>query len=62
MVYKASLIFTGHEMLKDHVMLVTNGLIEKIFPIAEINTKENIADLGDVILAPAPRPIRPVTR
>jgi N-acetylglucosamine-6-phosphate deacetylase len=53
MIYKASFIFTGTEMLEDHAMLVMNGVIENIFPIAEINTKEHIADLGDVILAPA---------
>src|SRR6478736_2411428 len=53
MIYRASRIFTGYKMLKDHALLLTNGAIEKVVPISEINTKEDIIDLGDVILAPA---------
>jgi len=53
MIYRASRIFTGYKMLQNHGLLVTNGVIEKIFPVAEINNKEDVIDLGDVTLAPA---------
>ncbi|QEC67712.1 N-acetylglucosamine-6-phosphate deacetylase [Panacibacter ginsenosidivorans] len=53
MIYKASLIFTGQEMLQEHAMLVKDGVIETIMPKAEINTQEEIVELGNVILLPA---------
>lgn len=53
MIYKAQSIFTGTELLSNHAVKVVDGIIEKIFPVLDINSNEQVEDLGNVILAPA---------
>ncbi|CAN5840289.1 N-acetylglucosamine-6-phosphate deacetylase [soil metagenome] len=53
MIYKATYIFTGYEMLNDYAVSVKDDIIEKLLPISEIASGEQITDLGDVLLAPA---------
>ncbi len=53
MIYKAARVFTGHEILPDHAVVVNNGMIEKIMPSSLITESEEEINLGDVMLAPA---------
>ncbi len=49
--YKASEIFTGETILRDHQVVVENGLIEKIIP-SEREHGYTVTDLGDVLIMP----------
>jgi len=53
MIYKAAKIFTGHEMLTSHAVIVNNGIIKNVIESSSIPGDEPVTDLGDVILAPA---------
>lgn len=53
MIYKAAKVFTGHEMLQDHAVAVSNGVIESVFPSNVLSEKQIVTDLGDVMIAPA---------
>ena len=53
MIYKAARVFTGYEMLHNHAVAISNGVIESVFPAAELSGTADVADLGDAILAPA---------
>ncbi|WP_437890182.1 N-acetylglucosamine-6-phosphate deacetylase [Phytobacter sp. V91] len=45
-------IFTGHEILDDHALVVANGLIERLCPLAELPTGIAQRTLNGAILAP----------
>ncbi|MDN5449963.1 MAG: N-acetylglucosamine-6-phosphate deacetylase [Enterobacterales bacterium] len=45
-------IYTGHDILDDHAVMIANGLIEKICPVAELPSGIETHDLGGAILAP----------
>lgn len=49
--YKAASIFTGTQLLKDHVVIAVNKRIEKIEPASEKH--QNCVDFGNALLAPA---------
>lgn len=53
MIYKAESIFTGYEMLQDHIVAIEDGIIKKVFPAAEIKNENNVNDLGNILLAPS---------
>lgn len=53
MIYRASKIFTGYEMLEHHAVSTENGIIKKLLHVSEIKDEAAITDLGDVLLAPA---------
>ncbi|MGK9172281.1 N-acetylglucosamine-6-phosphate deacetylase [Yokenella regensburgei] len=45
-------IFTGHEILDDHALIVANGLIERVCPLAELPSDIEQRSLHNAILAP----------
>lgn len=45
-------IFTGHDRLDDHAVVVANGLIDRVCPLAELPVGIETRDLGGAILAP----------
>ncbi|PVZ85923.1 N-acetylglucosamine-6-phosphate deacetylase [Serratia sp. S1B] len=45
-------IFTGHDILDDHAVVVANGLIDRVCPLAELPVGIETRDLGGAILAP----------
>ncbi|CAI8862472.1 N-acetylglucosamine-6-phosphate deacetylase [Kosakonia quasisacchari] len=45
-------IYTGHEILDDHALVVANGLIERLCPLAELPTGIEQRSLSGAILAP----------
>lgn len=45
-------IYTGHDILDDHAVMIANGLIKKICPVAELPSGIETHDLGGAILAP----------
>ncbi len=45
-------IFTGYEILDDHALLVANGLIERVCPLAELPSDIEQRDLHGALLAP----------
>ncbi|WP_342221343.1 N-acetylglucosamine-6-phosphate deacetylase [Candidatus Fukatsuia endosymbiont of Tuberolachnus salignus] len=45
-------IYTGHEILDNHAVVVSKGLIERICPEAELSDNIEIRDLSGAILAP----------
>jgi N-acetylglucosamine-6-phosphate deacetylase len=45
-------IFTGYEILDDHALLVANGLIERVCPLAELPSGIEQRDLHGALLAP----------
>lgn len=53
MIYKAASIFTGYETLQHYALSVKDDRIEKLLPVSEMISDEQITDLGDVLLAPA---------
>ncbi len=53
MIYKAAKVFTGHEMLYNHAVAISNGVIESVFPAEALGDITDVTDLGDTILAPA---------
>lgn len=46
------LIFTGHDVLDGHAVVVANGLIERVCPLADLPAGIETHDLGGAILAP----------
>ncbi len=36
-------IYTGHEILDDHAIVIANGLIERVCPLAELRRRLNSA-------------------
>lgn len=51
--YTAKHIFTGHQWLLDHAVLVNNKIISDIVPCSELTAETALTDLGNHILAPA---------
>ena len=45
-------IFTGHEILDDHAIIVANGLIERICPLADVPANVEQRSVNGAILAP----------
>lgn len=45
-------IYTGHEILDDHALVIANGLIERLCPLAELPTGIEQRSLSGAILAP----------
>lgn len=45
-------IYTSHEVLDNHAVIVANGLIERICPADELPAGIEVRDLGGAILAP----------
>lgn len=45
-------IYTGHDVLDDHAVIIADGLIEKVCPAAELPAGIETRDLGGAILAP----------
>ncbi|KMV36101.1 N-acetylglucosamine-6-phosphate deacetylase [Franconibacter pulveris] len=45
-------IFTGHEILDDHAVIIANGLIERVCPQAELPAGIEQRDAGGAIIAP----------
>ncbi|AJI94042.1 N-acetylglucosamine-6-phosphate deacetylase [Yersinia ruckeri] len=45
-------IYTGHEILDNHAVIVANGLIERVCPEADLPAEIEKRDLGGAILAP----------
>lgn len=45
-------IYTGHAVLDDHAIVIDNGLIERICPLAELPSGIEQRDLGGAIIAP----------
>ena len=45
-------IYTGHDILDDHAVVIANGLIEKICPESALAPDIATRDLGGAILAP----------
>lgn len=47
-----SRIYTGHEILDDHALVVANGLIDCVCPVAELPPRIEQRSLNDAILSP----------
>ncbi|MGV7094101.1 N-acetylglucosamine-6-phosphate deacetylase [Siccibacter turicensis] len=45
-------IYTGHDVLDDHAIVVANGLIERICPLADLPAGIEQRNLGGAIIAP----------
>lgn len=45
-------IYTGHEILDDHAIIVANGLIERICPLADVPANVEQRSVNGAILAP----------
>lgn len=45
-------IYTGHEVLDDHAIIIANGLIERVCPLAELPPGIEQRDAGGAIIAP----------
>ncbi len=45
-------IYTGHDVLDDHAVIIADGLIERVCPVAELPAGIETRDLGGAILAP----------
>jgi N-acetylglucosamine-6-phosphate deacetylase len=45
-------IFTGHEILDDHALIVADGLIDRLCPLAELPPTLEQRDLNGATLAP----------
>lgn len=45
-------IFTGHEILDDHALIVADGLIDRLCPLAELPPTIEQRDLNGATLAP----------
>ncbi|MDA8489202.1 MULTISPECIES: N-acetylglucosamine-6-phosphate deacetylase [Kluyvera] len=45
-------IFTGHEILDDHAIIVANGLIERICPLADVPANVEQRSVNGAIIAP----------
>ncbi|MBW7982612.1 N-acetylglucosamine-6-phosphate deacetylase [Enterobacillus tribolii] len=45
-------IYTGHDILDDHAVVIANGLIERVCPVAELPSGIERHDLDGAILAP----------
>ncbi|WGL55144.1 N-acetylglucosamine-6-phosphate deacetylase [Kluyvera intermedia] len=45
-------IYTGHEILDDHAIIVADGLIERIFPLADVPANVEQRSVNGAILAP----------
>jgi len=45
-------IFTGHEILDDHALIVANGLIDRLCPLSELPSDIEQRSLAGAILAP----------
>lgn len=45
-------IFTGHDVLDDHAIIIADGLIDRICPLAELPQDIATRDVGGAIIAP----------
>ncbi|MBK4716948.1 MULTISPECIES: N-acetylglucosamine-6-phosphate deacetylase [Tenebrionibacter/Tenebrionicola group] len=45
-------IYTGHDVLDGHAIIIANGLIERVCPVAELPQGIETRDLGGAIIAP----------
>jgi N-acetylglucosamine-6-phosphate deacetylase len=51
--YLAERIFTGNEMLQQHVIVVENNIVTDIKPVSELTSNENIVEFKNALIAPA---------
>ncbi|MDQ9204996.1 amidohydrolase family protein [Cronobacter sakazakii] len=45
-------IYTGHDILDDHAIIIADGLIERLCPLAELPAGIEQRDMGGAIIAP----------
>ncbi|MTD40683.1 N-acetylglucosamine-6-phosphate deacetylase [Erwinia sp. CPCC 100877] len=45
-------IFTGHDVLDDHAIIIADGLIDRICPLAELPQDIATRDMGGAVIAP----------
>ena len=45
-------IYTGHEILDDHAVIIANGLIERVCPRSDLPASIETRDVGGAIIAP----------
>ncbi|EGT4372957.1 N-acetylglucosamine-6-phosphate deacetylase [Cronobacter malonaticus] len=45
-------IYTGHDILDDHAIIIADGLIERLCPLAELPADIEQRDMGGAIIAP----------
>lgn len=45
-------IYTGHDVLDDHAIIINNGLIDRVCPLADVPQGIETRDLGGAIIAP----------
>ena len=50
--YKASEIFTGESILRNHQVVIENGQIEKVVPASETESDITVTDLGENMILP----------
>ncbi len=51
-IYKAAKVFTGNEMLLQHAVIVSDGMIETVIPSSLIHSEGIVTDFGNAIIAP----------
>jgi N-acetylglucosamine-6-phosphate deacetylase len=52
-IYLAEKIFTGHEMLQHHAIVVKDNVIEEIIPANKINSDNEVTNFKNAVIAPA---------
>lgn len=52
-IYLAEKIFTGHEMLKHHAIIVKENVIEEIIPADKVNPDSEVTNFKNAVIAPA---------
>ena len=45
-------IYTGHEILDDHAIVIANGLIERVCPLAELPPEIEQRSLNGAVISP----------
>jgi N-acetylglucosamine-6-phosphate deacetylase len=50
--YRASEIFTGDSIVRDHVVVINNSMVEKVMPFSQADRITDFQDLGDILLLP----------
>lgn len=52
-IYTAAKVFNGKEILSQYAVVVNDGIIETVAPIASVTQNAETIELGDVLIAPA---------
>ncbi len=52
-IFRAEKIFTGHEMLQQHAIVVKDDVIEEVIPADKINSDSDVTDFKNALIAPA---------